>query len=267
MTAAASKLPDHSLLTECPLCSGTGQDLWRQKNGYDVVRCTSCTFIYARDLPSVDVLRKHYEPSYQGGEDGFQPAGGPLRPLKYHAFRLWIRRFFPRDQIIRTLEVGCGQGDFLRSVKNDKKFEARGLDYAEAPLKYASSLGLRVDQGDIQSLGLEDESFDLAIALHVLEHVQDPNGTIAEIFRVLRPGGYAFAVTPSVTHFKANRAGESWKYLGLPGHLWYYSPKTLPAFFEKAGFEKVMASHLYHRAHVRVLVKKPQNSGEGGGPE
>lgn len=252
-----SSLPDHTLLTKCPLCSGEKQDLWRKKSGYDVVRCPDCTFIYARDWPSLDVLRNHYEPSYSGGDEGFKPAGGPLRQWKYHAFRLWIRSFFPGDRKIQTLEIGCGQGDFLKSVKNDKKFEARGLDYAEAPLKYAESLGLRVDQGDIQSLKLEDESFDLVVALHVLEHVRDPEETIGEIFRVLRPGGYAFAVCPSVTHFKANRAGESWKYLGLPGHLWYYSPETLPAFFEKVGFERLMASHFYHRAHVRVLMQKP----------
>ena len=139
------------------------------------------------------------------------------------------------EQLIRTLEIGCGQGDLLRAVRHDPRFEARGLDYADGPLGYARSLGLTADKGDIQSMGFAENSFDLVVALHVLEHVHDINATIGEIHRVLRPGGLVFAVCPCVTHIKARLAGGKWKYLGPPGHLWYFSPATLSQFFTKVG--------------------------------
>ncbi len=254
-------LDDHTLLTECPLCDNGGQELWYHKDGYDIVTCQGCGFIYVRDYPSVEFLREYYSSTYSGtiyaDEEGkYQPAGGVLRRLKYWAFTRWIRTHFPKDKPIQTLELGCGQGDFLRSVKNDDRFDARGLDYADAPIAYACSLGLKAEKGDIQSKKYDDESFDLVVALHVMEHVHDPNETFSEIYRILRPGGYAFVVCPCVSHFKVKLAGENWKYLGPPGHLWYYSPKSLSGLMKKAGFSIKMASCFYHRAHVRVFGKK-----------
>ena len=249
-------LTEHTILTQCPLCHGQKQKLWHRKNDYDVVRCLDCGFIFTRDYPSAGFLRRFYEPLFAGPSGQCKPAGGVGRPLKYWLFTRWIRRFYPKNAIIRTLELGCGQGDLLRAVQRDPRFEARGLDYADAPLSHARSLGLRVDKGDIQSMKFDDASFDLVVALHVLEHVHDLDATLGEIHRVLRPDGLFFAVCPCASHIKARWAGERWKYLGPPGHLWYFSPVTLSRFLENAGFGILRASCFYHRAHVRVLARK-----------
>ncbi|MDF1851306.1 MAG: class I SAM-dependent methyltransferase [Verrucomicrobiales bacterium] len=250
-------LPEHTILEHCPLCNGTKHKPWREKDGYHVVECEDCSFIFIQDYPSADYLRKFYAPTYQPEGDTFIPAGGFLRKLKYLAFSKWIASKFPKDKPIKTFEIGCGQGDFLSSVKDNPRFDARGVDYAEAPLAYAQSRGLNAQKGDIQSMGIEDDTFDLVVALHVLEHVHDLNQTLGEIYRILRPGGMLFAIVPSVTHFKAKIAGQSWKYLGPPGHMWYLSPQTFAKFVTKAGFSEILhCSHFYHRAHVRILAKK-----------
>jgi SAM-dependent methyltransferase len=249
-------LPEHTILTECPLCHSQSQKLWHRKNGYDVVQCLECGFIFTRDYPSAEFLRRCYAPGFTQPSGEFKPSGGVGRRLKYWLFARWIRRFYPDRQVIRALEIGCGQGDLLRALQYNPRFESRGLDYADAPLAYARSLGLRVDKGDIQSMRFGDASFDLVVALHVLEHVHNLEATLAEIHRVLRPQGLVFAVCPCVTHIKARLAGERWKYLGPPGHLWYFSPVTLSRFLEKAGFVTLRASCFYHRAHVRVLARK-----------
>jgi ubiquinone/menaquinone biosynthesis C-methylase UbiE len=252
-----ASLPDHTKLENCPLCDSTSHELWRQKDGYNIVRCKDCSFIFVEDYPSAEFLRDFYAPTYQPDGEEFVPAGSPLRKLKYQAFVKWISGKFPKGQTIKTLEIGCGQGDFQSAVKNNPRFEARGFDYSEACVNYAQSQGLDVELGDFQSAGIEDNSQDLVIALHVLEHVHDLNQIIGEFHRALKPGGLAFAVCPSVTHFKEAMAGESWKYLGPPGHLWYLSPKTFPGFFKKAGFSEILhCSHFYHRAHVRILARK-----------
>ena len=223
-----------------------------------MVQCAGCGFIFTKDYPSAEFLRRFYEPSYIEAGKEYKPGGGIGRRLEYWLFSRWIRRFYAGKQLIRTLEIGCGQGDLLRAVRHDSRFEARGLDYADGPLNYARSLGLRVDKADIQSMGFADNSFDLVVALHVLEHVRDLNTTIAEIHRVLRPGGLVFAVCPCVTHIKARMAGEKWQYLGPPGHLWYFSPATLSQFLTRVGFTVLRASCFYHRAHVRVLARKTE---------
>jgi len=247
----------HTKLDSCPLCGGKNIRPWKEKDGYHVVQCADCSFIYVQEHPSEEFLVDFYAPSYQPKGEEFVPAGDTFRKLKYKCFASWISSKFPRDKEIRTLEIGCGQGDFLSSVKQNPRFKATGYDYSNACVKYAQSCGLDANLGDFRAAGFKNETFDLIVALHVLEHVQDLNATLAEFYRLLKPGGLAFAVCPSVTHFKQAMAGDSWKYLGPPGHLWYLSPKTFPMFFKKAGFGEILhCSHFYHRAHVRILARK-----------
>jgi len=50
--------------------------------------------------------------------------------------------------------------------------------------------------GDVVSLPLADASYDVALCIHLLEHVQDDRRAIAELYRVLRPGGWALVSVP-----------------------------------------------------------------------
>lgn len=70
---------------------------------------------------------------------------------------------------------------------------ARPYSYIEGDLFPQTENALRID---LTALAFEDESFDLVIANHVLEHVHDDGRALAEIYRVLRPGAYAILQTP-----------------------------------------------------------------------
>ena len=50
---------------------------------------------------------------------------------------------------------------------------------------------LTYDRGDAAALGAPDRSFDVTVSIHVLEYVENPDQAIAEMFRVLKPGGRA----------------------------------------------------------------------------
>jgi ubiquinone/menaquinone biosynthesis C-methylase UbiE len=56
--------------------------------------------------------------------------------------------------------------------------------------------------GDVQALPFADDAFDVTLAMHMLYHVPDRPRAIAELRRVLRPGGVALAVTNSDRHFE-----------------------------------------------------------------
>jgi ubiquinone/menaquinone biosynthesis C-methylase UbiE len=99
----------------------------------------------------------------------------------------------------RVLDVGCGTGVFLPAVAAVVGSGGRvvGLDHSEAFLREARA---RVaDQGleavvslvsaDAQRLPFDDDSFDAAHTERVLMHLEDPDGAIRELRRVVRPGG------------------------------------------------------------------------------
>ncbi|GAB4110090.1 MAG: hypothetical protein OHK0013_45930 [Sandaracinaceae bacterium] len=88
-----------------------------------------------------------------------------------------------------VLEVGCGTGLVLERVAPVAR-RAEGVDLSPGMLAHARARGLSVREGDATKLPFADESFDLAYAFKVLAHVPDVDRAIAEMFRVVRPGGH-----------------------------------------------------------------------------
>lgn len=94
----------------------------------------------------------------------------------------------------RLLDVGCGDGIYLVEAARCGAV-ASGVDISEAMLivarKRAADAGVTVDLGfgDVQALPFDDDSFDILFAINVLCFVPDPQKAVAEISRVLAPGG------------------------------------------------------------------------------
>lgn len=106
----------------------------------------------------------------------------------------WAR--FERGRGQRLLEIGVGVGtDFAAWVRAGAI--ATGIDLTEAGVALTrerlqlEGLTARVEQGDAESLAFPDASFDLVYCYGVLHHTPDTPQAIAEVLRVLRPGGTA----------------------------------------------------------------------------
>lgn len=55
--------------------------------------------------------------------------------------------------------------------------------------------------GDVQNLPLQDETVEAIICIAVLEHVEEPQRAVKEIYRILKPGGYCFIYTPFLFYY------------------------------------------------------------------
>jgi SAM-dependent methyltransferase len=86
----------------------------------------------------------------------------------------------------RVLDAGCGDGLFASLVAAP---EVIGVDGSAAMVERARSRGVDARPGDIHELPFEDESFDVAVCNWTLYHLADLDRGIAELARVLRPGG------------------------------------------------------------------------------
>jgi SAM-dependent methyltransferase len=94
----------------------------------------------------------------------------------------------------RVLEVGSGDGKILRTfAQHRSNLELAGCDVREWPDRDPSIEFRRITTND---LPYSDGSFDAAVISDVLEHVDDPEHLLAELARVLRPGGRFVAFVP-----------------------------------------------------------------------
>lgn len=101
----------------------------------------------------------------------------------------------------RVLDLGCRDGALTRTYLEGN--EVVGVDADRDALAEAAKLGIETQWADLdQPLELPDESFDVGVAGELLEHLRDPQRLVAEIRRVLRPGGTFVASVPNAYRLK-----------------------------------------------------------------
>jgi SAM-dependent methyltransferase len=100
----------------------------------------------------------------------------------------------------RVLEVGCGWGELAERLVRATRAAVVAVDISPRMVELARSRGVDARVGDVQALEFGDGEFDCAVAAWMLYHVPDLDRGVAELTRVLRPGGRLVAVTTSSTH-------------------------------------------------------------------
>lgn len=156
----------------------------------------------------------------------------------------------------RVLDLGCRAGALTRHFLDGN--EVVGLDVDRAALAKAEALGIQPILANVEEpLPFEDASFDAVVAGELFEHLQFPDALVAEIRRVLRPGGVIVGSVPNAYRLK----GRLMFLLGRPPeddptHLRMFSPAAMTTLL--AGFEDVRLSFVggrYRRLHPRLLAK------------
>jgi ubiquinone/menaquinone biosynthesis C-methylase UbiE len=129
---------------------------------------------------------------------------------------------------------------------------AVGIDVSEYATTLAKKRGFEAFTSSIEALPLESESVDLITAKHTLEHADHPKAAIAELFRVLRPGGAALILVPDAQYWKASVFPQTGRFfvpsqLGWQHHV-YYAVGTLSRALRDAGFEVVSSDKAIFRS-------------------
>jgi SAM-dependent methyltransferase len=109
----------------------------------------------------------------------------------------------------RVLEVGCGTGWFAARVQRRLGAEVVAIDQSARMVELARAEGVDAHIGDVQDLPFDDGRFDCAVANWMLYHVPDLERGLAELARVLRPGGRLVATTNGRDHLL-----ELWELVG-----------------------------------------------------
>jgi SAM-dependent methyltransferase len=96
--------------------------------------------------------------------------------------------------------VGGGQGELAERIVSELNASLTFVDISPRMVELAQGRGLDARVGDVQELPFEDGSFDTVVAAWMLYHVPDLDRALAEIARVLVPGGALLAVTVGEGH-------------------------------------------------------------------
>lgn len=117
----------------------------------------------------------------------------------FHVRRQRVLELLPK-QLGRVLDIGCGPGVMVESVlERGGSFEGRDLSpemVSEGRELFHDLPNVNFEVGDVEQLDLPDNSVDQVIAMAVIEYLRTPDKALAELARVLRPGGTAIITVP-----------------------------------------------------------------------
>lgn len=218
----------------CRLCGG---EILTPGEVEGLVECGSCRFVVSEriweDASNAQLEQEWFE----------------IEPLENNSS--WIRLFRRsinrrtfcdiREQVSlrpRLLEIGVGDGSLLVYLKR-RGFQVEGCDLSKAVCKHVERLhGVSMYNCSVGNRNLTGP-YKVIVMNHVLEHVNDPVGFLANARDLLSPGGIVRIAVPNVGCWEAKLPGWG----GYePYHLAYFAPRTLQQVLERAGFTVVNIS-------------------------
>lgn len=100
------------------------------------------------------------------------------------------------EKNIQILDVGCGCGGNFKMLSQFGK--VIGLDKSPEAIKFCQKRGFNnCFLGEAEDINFPDQSFDMVVALDLLEHLDDDNKALKEFYRVLKKGGYVLITAPA----------------------------------------------------------------------
>lgn len=223
-----------------PIAVGEDFEYCTSPDTFQAVRCQRCGLVYLDPRPHASEFERIYPPTYHAydfSEERFGLVFQVRRRLEAGRLLSWCKGL-PEDAQI--LDIGCGDGFHLRLLRDFGRpgWTLEGVDADQKAVEAAARAGLRVHHGTVQGLDLPTRSYDLAILIQAIEHVDDPPAVLRSVHNLLRPGGRLVIVTDNVETLDFRLfGGRHWGGYHFPRHWNLFSRGTLTALAGKVGFE------------------------------
>ena len=199
-------------------------------------RCPRCGFLQVEPLPDPGMLASYYDADYYGlGETKFAAWMDMVRGLCLKRRAARVHPLVNRDRI-RALDIGAGDGRFLRAMR-DAGCECWGTELAGPAFERAARVpGLHMISGEVALAGLESRFFDVVTIWHVLEHVTAPAAMLHCCYDLLRDGGVLVVEVPHLGSWQSAMVRDKAFHLDPPRHLYQFTAASLDAMLAGAGF-------------------------------
>ena len=232
----------------CPVClnpatapafSGTDLLFETTSKTFTLDLCSVCRCLFLNPMPGSEEIAGFYPTQYwwNAGKPGtLKKLESIYRRIALRDHVSFITRAAGRRQGVEILDVGCGSGTLLGLLKQ-QGFRVTGVDFSPEAARVAfAEHGVRVVIGSLGEAAFPGQSFDVVTLFHVMEHVTNPRDVLAEVFRILKPGGAIVLQVPNIESWQFQVFGARWYGLDIPRHVIDYSKSAMLKLLDDSGF-------------------------------
>jgi len=241
-------------LIPCNYCGGFIFKPALECEGFNFVRCTQCGLVQRNPQPVKEEIISRYSKTF--GNDylsyeleneasflklqqlALQDAG--FDKVEKNAFSRAGAAVRAKDaeraeNAPSILDVGCATGALLVSLR-EQGWRVTGVEISPSAVYAQKERGLDVRNIPLEEINFPQESFDVILASHLIEHLNDPRSFFTETNRILKNGGYLFITTPNISGLQARVFGGRWR-SAIFDHLYLFSKRTLLKMLKICGFK------------------------------
>lgn len=199
----------------CPICKSIkGEVLISQQfmlppfhplsNGYDVVSCFTCGFVYA-DTPAVQGDYDEFYSQFSKYENGANIIGSG--DSIYDNERLSNTAMYIVEKVgvqKKIIDVGCANGGLLRELTKLGCNNLSGYDPSQFCVNYITEkIGLEAHLGSIFEIPerLAEQKYEVVLLSHVLEHLLEVQKAIKNISEIIADKGFLYLEVPDATNY------------------------------------------------------------------
>ncbi len=235
-------------LPRCQLCDGAARQ-FMVRNGFQILRCDSCSFMFAQLPSAIDVNALYTDEAYWNGSAEYGCEYEKYWDLVGHAYlvrlkriRVLVRPLAPK--LPRMLEIGSAAGYFLKAA-SAAGWDAVGVEIGDSMRKRAAALTGRPVYASIEEAAPGGKRFDCIAMFEVIEHLTEPLTMLKRLRELLVPGGILALTTPNFDCNLARERPKEFVSFSPPAHLCFFGQRTLHSVLEKAGFRAVLTLGSY----------------------
>jgi len=228
------------VIRNCPNCNNDqSKNKFVVENLY-VVKCSNCSFVFLGNPPHEGALYEDYYDSitYDANDyNRFSKFKNLSELFIINKQRLdFIKREHKSGQL---LDIGCGQGFFLKTAK-EHGFDVYGIDMSKRAVLYASNtFAVKASAETLDDLLIQGKTFDLITLWHVLEHFVNPIDELQKIRRLLVNDGMCIIEAPNLHSLKFILSKNKWVGGNHPlYHRSFFTNKSLADTLNRSGFSR-----------------------------
>lgn len=255
--APAEGIATHAV-PRCPAC-GSGRRHLRTRvteheytttttDSFPLMACDECGAWYLDPRPHVSALGIIYPPDYYAYvrdalEASREPAANTGLFGRFGS-ALFKRRIRPIASYIdlgpatKWLDVGCGSGSALQSMREAYGLRGTGIDLSPEAVTICRRRGFEAHAARFEDyVPADGGTYDLIHSSHLIEHVESPYEYLRKTWELLKPGGLSVFITPNTATWEARTFGRHWGGLHAPRHWTLLDEASARQLAARAGFE------------------------------